>query len=65
MHSVQRFVFAQAPQQSPPSKLHSKVLVSSLQKPFPISLNVASQWQMHPTHFSVLTSVPQQSPPSK
>ena len=55
----------QAPQQSPPSKLHSKVLVSSLQNPFPINLKVALQWQIHLTHFSVLTSSPQQSPPSK
>ena len=68
-HSVQYFELMQVPQQSPPSKLQTSTLVSSLQKPFPTSafviLFVSPVLHLHFEQNSLLTQGPQQSPPSK
>ena len=68
-HSEQYLELTQVPQQSPPSKLQSLMLVSSLQMPFPtlafVILSVSPVLHMHSEHNSLFTQGPQQSCPSK
>ena len=68
-HSEQYLELTQLPQQSPPSKLQSPMLVSSLQMPFPtfafVILLVRPVLHLHSEHNSLLTQGPQQSCPSK
>ena len=68
-HLEQYLEFTQFPQQSPPSKLQTSMLVSSLQKPFPtiafVIVSVLPVLHLHSEQNSLLTQGPQQSPPSK
>ena len=68
-HTEQYLKLTQVPQQSPPSKVQTSTLVSSLQKPFPtlafVILSVCPVLHLHSEHCSLLTQGPQQSPPSK
>ena len=68
-HSEQYLELTQVPQQSPPSKLQTSMLISSLQKPFPTNafaiLLVSPVLHLHSVQNSLLIQGPQQSPPSK
>ena len=68
-HLEQYLELTQVPQQSPPSKLQSLTLVSSLQIPLPtfafVILLVRPVLHLHSEHNSLFTQGPQQSCPSK
>ena len=70
-HSEQNSLLMHGPQQSPPSKLQSGLLVSSLQYPFPINgfatlcSPTSDLRHVHCEHWSFTMHSPQQSPPSK